>query len=618
MAAESLPPIALRTVPDPGVRTLSGAAALDFLSLLADSRLFGVFEYDLLAGTLACSPETLRRFGFPPDSAGIRFSDVWERVLPGDRDRVTRAAVEGAGTGSFSVVYRTHPPDGPLRWMQLQAYLQRSSAGAPLRWVGIVLDASSALAEETLHQEARDQVVTLAESVAESFVALDRDFRFTYVNQPVLDWVGKPRDEVIGELIWDIFPDAVGTLFETEYRRVAKERVRRSFLVPYPGEGAEIWLEVHAFPTAEGIAALVRNVTELKAAQEALIASEERFRRAQQAANIGAFEWDLVSNRMTWAAKVPTFTEVADTDDFSAYLRYVDEADQPALLATVESILAGGPHSVEVRVHPPDGRLLWFYFRAEAVFDPAGKPARMYGVAMDVTERKLAEEALRTSEKLAAAGRLAATIAHEINNPLEAVTNLLYLATQTSGAPNDNREFLLRAQSELERVAAIVRQTLGFYRGNAAATSFDFGVLVRESLSLFESRFASKNIRLLEDIAPGILVLAVEGEIRQIVTNLVTNGLEALSEGGLIEVRVGTDGLRARLEVRDNGRGIPPAVMERLFQPFFTTRRDSGTGLGLWVSRELARKNAGAIECTSPGEGQGSSFVLTLPLAGRS
>jgi PAS domain S-box-containing protein len=602
---------------------LSGPTAQAALSFLADSRLFGFFEYDFVSGTLACSAETLRRFGFSGAEPRVRFSEVWERVVPGDRERLSRAAAAGAPAGHFSAVFRIHPPNDDLRWMQLQAWLERSPQGEPLRWVGIVLDASSALAEEILRQEARDQVVTLVDSVAESFIALDRDFRFTFVNQRVLDWLGKPLDAVIGQSIWEIFPEAVGTLLETEYRRVASERVHRSFVVPYPANDGRLWLEVNAFPIADGVAALVRNITDLKAAQDALSASEERFRRAQQAANIGAFEWDLLTNRMTWAAKVPTFTEVADADDFGGYLRYVDPADLPELNAAVQRILQGGQHSVEVRIHPPDGRLLWFYFRAEAVFGEDGRPVRMYGVAIDVTERKLAEENLRTSEKLAATGRLAATIAHEINNPLAAVTNLLYLATQTSRTLDENRDYLIRAENELQRVAAIVRQTLGFYRGTATAAPLDLGAVLREAINLFESRFASRTIRLLEEIAPGVTVLAVEGEIRQIVTNLVSNAIDASEQGGLIQVRLwihngGAESAAsgsASLEIRDNGRGIPPEIMNQLFQPFFTTKQERGTGLGLWVSRELARKNGGTIEATSAGQGQGSTFLLTLPLA---
>jgi signal transduction histidine kinase len=142
----------------------------------------------------------------------------------------------------------------------------------------------------------------------------------------------------------------------------------------------------------------------------------------------------------------------------------------------------------------------------------------------------------------------------------------------------------------------------------------DLAQLVRESISLFKKRLEAANIRLLEDLASSVFVLALEGEIRQVVTNLVANAIDAVSEGGRIEICLREDQSRARLEVRDNGRGISPDVMERLFEPFFTTKEGTGTGLGLWVSRELARKNGGTIECTSPGEGHGSSFILSLPL----
>jgi PAS domain S-box-containing protein len=597
-----------------GVRILNEADLLTTFSGLEGSGVFGAFEWDIVSQILSGSPEIFRRHGLSPEDPNLRFDEVWERIWPGDRDRVRRAAIEGLATGHLSAVYRVQPPSSPLRWMQMAAILQRSPSGDPLRWVGIVLDAAPAIVADTLHQEARDQVIELVESIAESFIALDRDFRFTYVNQRVCEKTGKTRDQIIGQSIWDLFPDAASSEFFTGYQRVARERIRHSFLVPYPQpDGSQSWFEAHAFPTAEGMAALIRDVTELKRAREALEASEERFRRAQQAANIGAFEWNLLTNQLTWAAKVPTFTEVADTDDFSHYLRYVDDADRSGILAAIGRVLSGGQHSLEVRVHPPDGRTLWFFFCAEAVFAD-GKPVRVYGIAMDVTERKQGEEALRNSEKIAATGKLAATIAHEINNPLEAVTNLLFLALGAAEPGSDSHQFLGQAQDELERVAAIVRQTLTFYRGTSVPVSIDLSALVRETLPLFERRFSARNIQIVRNIADPVVVVAIEGEIRQIVTNLVANALDAVDPGGSIWINLGREDAFARLVIRDNGHGIPPDVMEQLFQPLFTTRTGSGTGLGLWVSRELARKNAGTIECSSPGAGQGATFILSLPV----
>ena len=602
----------------PVVRIFDDAGALDSLCRLEQSGLFGTFEFDLVSGTLSCSAEMVRRYGLKAGDANLTFDAIWERILPGDRDRVRQAAVTGAVVGQFSVAYRVQAPGAPVRWMQAWAHLQRGAGDAPLRWTGIVLDASASVIAETVQRESRDQVVELVESIAESFIALDREFRITYVNQQVCNKTGMSREELIGKDLWENFPAAAASEFYEGYQKVARERVRHSFLVSYTQpDGSHAWFEAHAFPTAEGIAALIRDVTELKTAREALEASEERFRRAQQAANIGAFEWNLITNQLTWAAKVPTFTEVADSDDFSGYLRFVDEADRSAIFTTLARVLSGGQHFVEVRVHPPDGRVLWFYFRAEAVFDETGRPLRVYGIAMDVTERRLAEEALRNSEKTAATGKLAAMIAHEINNPLAGVTNLVFLAKENAEAGSAAHEYLAQAEEELQRVAAIVRQTLGFYRGSATPAPLDLAGLLRETLGLFEKRLASQNISLEQEIGGQVNVVAIEGEIRQIVTNLIANAIDAVNtvKGGSGAIRVVLRGDReARLEVHDNGQGISAKVMAHLFEPFFTTKAGAGTGLGLWVSRELASKNGGSIECTSAGAGQGSTFTLTLPL----
>jgi PAS domain S-box-containing protein len=600
----------------PVVRIVRDTDNFASLLRLEESGLFGAFEYDIVERTLSCSAEMLRRHGLDPEGPSHRFEEIWERIRPGDHDRLRRAAADGLLAGQFSAVYRVQTPGSPVRWMQAWARLQRCPAGAPVRWTGIVLDASASVIADALQQDGHAQIIELVGSIAESFVALDDDFRFTYVNDRVCERTGKSPEQLIGRNLWDLFPNATASEFYTGYQKVARERTRHTFLVSYnQPDGSHSWFEVHAFPTAEGIAALVRDVTELKKAREALEASEERFRRAQQAAKIGAFEWDLLTNELTWAVKVPTFTDVADTDDFPQYLRYVEPADQPLIFDGVRRVLAGGQHSIEIRIHPPDGRTLWFYIRGEALFDAEGKPLRVYGVAMDVTERKTAEEALRNSEKLAAAGKLAATIAHEINNPLEAVTNLLYLARSVTQPTNEAHTWLVQAEEELQRVAAIVRQTLGFYRGTTTATAVNLAALLREVLAVFRKRINENRIQIIESLTDLLRVVAVEGETRQILSNLISNAIDALAPGGTIWLSLSEQDAIARLEVRDNGRGIAPELRDRLFEPFFTTRSGAGTGLGLWVSRELARKNGGSLECDSAGEGQGAVFALTLPLA---
>lgn len=198
MSADSQVRIVPPAGTEPAVRIFNDAGALDSLLHLEQSGLFGTFEFDIVARTLFCSAEMVRRHGLSPGDPALTFNAIWERILPGDRERVRHAAVTGMAVGQFSVAYRVQAPGEPVRWMQAWAHLQRTPQDAPLRWTGIVLDASASTVAETLQHESRDQVVELVESIAESFIALDHEFRFTYVNQRVCDKTGKSREELIG------------------------------------------------------------------------------------------------------------------------------------------------------------------------------------------------------------------------------------------------------------------------------------------------------------------------------------------------------------------------------------------------------------------------------------
>ncbi len=240
---------------------------------------------------------------------------------------------------------------------------------------------------------------------------------------------------------------------------------------------------------------------------------------------------------------------------------------------------------------------------------------------VDLSEQKRSEEVLRRTEKLAAAGRLAASIAHEINNPLEAITNCLYLLEQGS-LDNSARGYLQLAQSELNRVTHITTQTLRFYRQSTKPVPTDLAELVESVLTLYEGRIRDHGIRVICDLARAPLVLAFDGEIRQVLANLIGNAIDAmLSKAGVRELR-----LRARpcrmpggmepgvaVTVADRGTGISPDALGRIFEPFFSTKGITGTGLGLWVSSEIAEKHSGSLRVRTR-EGEGTVFRLTLPL----
>jgi PAS domain S-box-containing protein len=239
-------------------------------------------------------------------------------------------------------------------------------------------------------------------------------------------------------------------------------------------------------------------------------------------------------------------------------------------------------------------------------------------IARDISAQKRSEEALRRSEKLATAGRLAASIAHEINNPLEAVTNLIYLARHD---PKNATQHLEMAERELARVAHIAQQTLGFVRESSGATSLDVGSVLDEVLQLYSSKLLKKHIRVQKRFRSAC-IHAHSGELRQLFSNLMVNAVDAMSPGGCLWLRVapgqeysspGRAGVR--VVVADNGSGISPEHFEHLFEPFYTTKKEAGTGLGLWLSLGIVRKHGGSIRVRSRAKAgeSGTVFSIFLP-----
>jgi signal transduction histidine kinase len=242
-------------------------------------------------------------------------------------------------------------------------------------------------------------------------------------------------------------------------------------------------------------------------------------------------------------------------------------------------------------------------------------------VLSDITDRKLAEYALRTAEKIAATGKLAHAIAHEINNPLEALTNLLYLAGSCDN--NDTvRELLANASTEVERIARITKQTLSFQRDTRHPVVLDVGELVSEVVTLYQKSAAVRRVAVACQCRPTIAIRGFPGQLRQIFSNLVRNAAEAAPPGTEVVVRVrsiyrgGREG--ARITIHDRGPGIPREVRRQIFDPFFTTKELKGSGLGLWVSRKLVMDHHGTIRFrTSTREGvSGTTFEVFLPVGG--
>jgi len=359
------------------------------------------------------------------------------------------------------------------------------------------------------------------------------------------------------------------------------------------------------------------------AAEIALRASEDRFHRLVEAMPLGLLISDAngriiyANNAIERLLGYPNNSMIHDAVTLEALCPALGKARDALEAASVTTepfesrCTALEGHEIEVLI-------------GVALLNPEAPPEQRQVAAFiaDLTLQKKSEEVLRRTEKLAVAGRLAASIAHEINNPLEAITNCLYLVGQTV-LPPDARTYLDMAQQELNRVAQITVQTLRFYRRSTHATEVDIHDLIETVLTLLDGRHRGLGIEVTRDFGSIPSLSAHDGEIRQVLANLVGNATDALTRGGRIILRTTfsrnpTDGRPGiRISVADNGTGMSAATLNRVFEPFFSTKGITGTGLGLWVSREIVDKHHGTLRARSrealPGRLGGTVFTLFLP-----
>ena len=254
-----------------------------------------------------------------------------------------------------------------------------------------------------------------------------------------------------------------------------------------------------------------------------------------------------------------------------------------------------------------------------AIRNEQGELVGASAIARDITQQKRTEEALRKNERLATAGRLTAAIAHEIRNPLEALTNLIYLARRDA---NGRDQYLALAEQEIGRLDSIAQQALGFVREAAAPERVDPGKLLDEVLQLYLRKLQQNRIVIDKSAQEATEVFAFPGELRQLFSNLILNAMEAMKDGGKLRLRVmrvhewsGTQRPGVRITIADTGNGIQTTDLPHIFEPFYTTKKEGGTGLGLWLAYGIAQKHTGWIKVasrTTPGR-SGTVFSVFLP-----
>lgn len=352
----------------------------------------------------------------------------------------------------------------------------------------------------------------------------------------------------------------------------------------------------------------------------------ETLRLATEAACLGIFDWNLDASELHWSdlAKKMYGIKADGPISLSDFTERLHPEDKERVLGAVRQALdpeGSGEYDLEYRILRPSNEERSIAAKGKAFFEEVNgqrKATRFLGTLLDRTEQKLAQVALIQAEHLAATGRLAASIAHEINNPLEAVTNLLYLIRHEKDEEARDA-FLVTAESELARVSEIASNTLRFYRDPKGLSRVGLIPLLQSVVGLFQGRLAVRGIELNMDCEAGAEVTASQGELRQVLVNLVGNALDAMTEGGRLTIRarvfahaIGDLQPGVGVCIADTGTGMSADVLERAFEPFYSTKGSAGTGLGLWLSREIIKKHGFKLLVKSK-PGKGTVFGIYMP-----
>ena len=304
-----------------------------------------------------------------------------------------------------------------------------------------------------------------------------------------------------------------------------------------------------------------------------------------------------------------------------------DEDVQPGLTMIREALMAQREVTAVIRNYRRDGTFFWNELSLSPIRNRLGEVTHFVGIQSDITARVEFEAALRESEKLAAVGRLASSIAHEINNPLEAVTNLLYLAQQ-SETMDQSKAFLAVAEKELKRVSLITSQSLRFYKQSTKPQAVTSTALLESVLDLYQGKLENAGVVVERRERLAQSFVCMESEIRQVLNNLIRNAIDSMGGGGrlIVRSREATEwrsGIRGVLiTIADTGSGISPETMKQIYKAFFTTKGIGGTGLGLWISSEIVERHHGRLRVRSrqgsakSGRRGGTVFELFLPFQG--
>ena len=620
------------------------------LSFVQQTARVATWDVDLLTGKMTFGDGSQPIFGHPLD--GIRSLDDFRLLIhPDDLDAVHEASARAISTQSVTTVdYRTIAADGSILWLEGRGIPSFNEAGSAIALRGMTTDITARKVNEERLAASESRYRVLADLNPQAIWMGAADGSITYANQSFLDYIGMNLDDLAAWLTaFDITDRArvlstwlhsvqTGEEYEIEARIIrASDGVSRWWSLraqPVRGEAGSIlnWLGVAADIHDSRTAAVTLRAEKLEIERQ-----RAELETIYDTAPVGLALFDPVEFRyLRINNRQAAFFGLRPSDILGTVV--TDLAPIPGVRELFQQVAAGTPIAnqlVEGKLATdPSGEHRYWNVNYSPVLNSDGTVRAIHAVSLEVTQQKKAEAALVQSEKLAAVGRLASSISHEINNPLEAITNLLYLIAMHDGMPQDLQEYVQTAQSELSRVCQIATQTLRFHRQAVNATRVTAEALVSAVLNLYQGRLANSNISVEATYATTTRILCFENDIRQVLNNLIANAIDAMRKGGRLVVRahettdprtagvsIPTTGASiptrgVRITIADTGHGMSSSTRDRIFEPFYTTKDLNGTGLGLWISAGIVQRHNGHLTLRTSQHPiyHGTIFTLFLPL----
>ena len=565
----------------------------------------------------------------------------FDAIHPEDREATIIAWSGAVAAGSpYRIEYRLRRADGVHRWTEARGVPVLAEGGSVREWVGMNTDVHDRKVAEQALRDSHRRVADILESMTDACSGLDHDWRYVYVNRRWETTFSLKAADVVGRVIWDVFPGLIGSPVEAGYRRALREQVAVSFedYSSYLGR----WLLVRSYPTRDGLASYIQDIDDRKRAEEALRMSEDRLRMAIESAGIGTFDNDPQTGVMGWDDRckavfgLPPDAEVEFPGTLFAGIHPDDRDRVAAVLARSMDPAGDGEYDVEYRtIGLADSVERWVAARGRVYFDPQGQPARFIGTLLDITDRKRASEELKAAKEEAeraneAKSQFLAVLSHELRTPLNPILLAASSMLDRPADPAELRPTLEMIRQNVNLQARLIDDLLDVMRIVRGKMPLHWEVadchrLIHQALQICRSEVFGKTIRLELNLeAADRHVNADPARLQQVFWNLIKNAVKFTTDGGSISIRTyneatleGEDGPRLVVEVADTGIGIDPSVLPLIFDPFqqgetTITRKFGGLGLGLAICKGVVEAHGGTLVAESPGRDRGTTFRLAL------